>query len=174
MSRYLDVTTPEGLQVFINLTTMPDTHVREVDGKYKGYLQARFDWRSDWLDSRLRKRYVAPFVLPYPPVIVGWIVAIETLQAMLKRGVDPQDLQFGEIKEQAQKALDEVKEAADAENGLFDLPLRASQPGPGGVSGATQGGPFCYSETSPYVQRDIQAETGYAEDRQHRGTSGGR
>jgi hypothetical protein len=64
-----------------------------------------------------------------------------------------------------QKAKDDalawLKEAADAKDGLIDLPLRADTT----ASGISRGGPLAYTETSPYAWTDVQAETGRSEDR---------
>jgi len=162
---YLDVTG------FTQLTLMPDTHVQELESTYPGWLLAQLTNRSRWLDSRLRKRYACPFAAPVPETVTGWLVDIVTLRAMLKRGVDPNDQQFVEIKERHDKAEAQVQEAADAEKGAFDLPLAVG----GGTltqTGAQLGTPAVYSEQSPYVWRDQQACVGSAEDSRGRGTIG--
>jgi hypothetical protein len=156
------------LAEFKNLTTMPDTDVDGVETKYPGWIANQLAYWSSWIDARLRKRYDAPFTAtPYPPAVQGWLERIVTVRVFIKRGVDPNDLQFAEIKATADSAFAEIKEAADSDVGLFDLPLL-----PSNVSGIVMGSPRGYSEQSPYVWMDRQVDTGRNEDR-NRGGSGG-
>lgn len=110
-----------------------------------------------WLDSRLKKRYAAPFAaMPdTPPVVIGWLTRILDAELYYKRGISAKDEQWPEILQRAKDAKAEVKEAADSEKGLFELPLNATAPGETSVS---RGGPLGYTEQSPYswsvVQRD--------------------
>ena len=87
-------------------------------------------------------------------------------RAALKRGVDPSDQQFSEIREDATKAEKEIEEAANSHDGLFDLPLLDSEK----TSGISKGGPRVYSEASPYVFMDVQRDAGRGEDDSRRGT----
>lgn len=172
---YLDVGSaddpPEAVS-FRSLTLMPDTHVDELEENYPGWLLGQLTSRSRWLDSRLRKRYAAPFAAPYPETVIGWLCDIVTLRAMLKRGVDPTDAQFSEIKARHDAAETQVTEAADSEKGLFDLPL-ATGGGPLTSTGISQGGPLVYSEQSPYAWRDVQACQGRLDDQNGRGATRG-
>jgi hypothetical protein len=81
-----------------------------------------------------------------------------TPHAYLKRGCNPSDAQLVELFKDAEKAEAEIKEAADSETGLFDLPLQS------GASAISKGGPLSYSETSPYVWSTLQRDTGRGED----------
>jgi hypothetical protein len=88
-----------------------------------------------------------------------------SFDVLRKRGANPQDPFYESIKVDAEKAVEEVIEAADSEKGLFDLPTDED-----GDSNVTTGGPLGYSETSPYVWTDIAASAGRAEDSARRGT----
>jgi phage gp36-like protein len=162
MPSYLDIAG------FKSLSTMPSTDVDGVEALYPGFVLAQLEHASTRIDGRLRKRYAVPFALPYPETVKVWLAHIVTVLVMLKRGVDPNDEQFAEIKALAQQAHDEVKEAADGELGLWDLPLRADTT----ESGISRGGPLGYSEQSPYVAFDLQSEAGRLEDRNGRGSDG--
>lgn len=134
-----------------------------------GFLDARLTRVSAWLDSRLRKRYEAPFASPYPEAVLGWLVDIVTEAAYRRRGLDPNDPQAEQYAADANTAREEVKEAADAEKGAFDLPLRQNTT----ADGITKGGPLGYSEQSPYVGFSKQRETAQNEDCSGTGTGDG-
>jgi hypothetical protein len=91
-----------------------------------------------------------------------------TIRAWMKRGFDPNDLATEEYKADAAAAMEEIKEAANADTGLFELPLRADTT----ASGISKGGPLGYTEASPYVWTDEQARAGRDEDSRRGGTYG--
>lgn len=153
---------------FKALSLMPDEDIDALEARYPGFVAAQLADRSGWIESRLRKRYAVPFALPYPDTVKGWLASIVTVRAYLKRGVDPTDEQWLEVKKQADDALAEIKEAADGELGLFDLPLRADTT----ATGISKGGPYVYSEQSPYVWTDQQADVGRSEDGARGGSHG--
>jgi hypothetical protein len=139
---------------------MPQQQVNSLEIDEPGFLSAAIAQVSDWIDARLRKQYAVPFERPVPPVVLGWVTAMVTLQAYGKCGWNPGSKSDEEsIIGAAKDAREEVKEAADSKDGLFDLPLRA-----GGDSAVTKGGPLGYSETSPYVWATHQSRTGREED----------
>lgn len=136
-------------------TLMPATDVDDLETIAAGWVLLQLEQVSRWIDSRLRKRYDAPFdVGTCPEIIKSWLTRLVTLRAYLRRGVDATDGQLDLIRADAQTALDEIKEAADAVDGLFDLPLKDSDKATGVVLGA----PFGYSEPDPYTWLDVQRE----------------
>jgi hypothetical protein len=148
------------LSSFRSATDAPSETVDEVELRYPGWIDFRLAIKSQWIDSRLRKRYATPFVSPYPLVIVDWLSRIVTPIMMRKRGVDAADEEYLEYVKDRETAEKEVLEAANAEEGLFDLPLRADTSVPGIVAPQVLG----YSESSPYVAFDIQAQQAREED----------
>jgi hypothetical protein len=148
------------------LTLLPKSWVEAVDTVTPGFTQARIDHHSDWIEARLRKRY-GVWTPPYPGIVVNWVVKLVTLDVDIKRGVQATDEQFKIIQEQAAEAKAEVKEAADSAVGLFDLPATDEA----SASGITQGSPRGYSEASPYVWTDGQAELGHQQDRGRGGST---
>ena len=163
------MTTPYlDLPGFRGLTIMPSGDVDLLEATVPGWISIQLVHASRWIDSRLAKRYEAPFASPFPEAVGAWLARIVTLRAFLKRGVNPTDAQFVEIKADADQAVAEIKEAADSEDGLFDLPLRADT----SSSGISRGGPRVYSEASPYVWTDLQVDMGRDEDRARTGTRG--
>jgi hypothetical protein len=167
-SRLIDPMAYLDRDAFATLTVMPAGDVDALDDAAPGWLDVQLGYWSSAIDARLRKRYDAPFAEPYPLAVQGWLARIVTLRAYLRRGVDPLDQQFGEIKADADAAWAEIKEAADSNEGMFDLPLRADT----SASGINRGGPYGYSEASPYVWTDVQGVTGRDEDRRRGGSHG--
>lgn len=135
-------------------TIMPSADCDALDIGEPGFIEARIAIHQGKINGRLFKRYMVPFEAPNETVL-GWLTDLVTFDAYMKRGFNPSSEQDGEIAKAAETARVEVKEAADSVEGLFDLPLRESTTGASGVS---QGGPFGYSEASPYDWMDRQRE----------------
>lgn len=152
---------------FMQRVAMPREFVLAIEQAEPGWLQRQLEQRTSWIIARLAKRY-GPFVEPYPEVVLDWLTALVTPRVWLRRGHDPTDEQSQEYRDDAAKAEAEIMEAANCETGLFDLPLRADVE----TSGITRGGPFGYSESSPYVAFDQQRERGRNEDFNGGGTFG--
>ena len=153
---------------FADRTIMPSEYVDALDTVAPGWVDLQLEEWSAWIDSRLRKRYAAPFSAPYPVAVLSWLTKIVTVRCYLKRGVDATDEQFLSIQEDAKEARAEVMEAADSMAGLFDLPLRSDTT----ATGIDRSGPYSYSEQSPYVWATQQRRTGQDEDRNGGGTYG--
>lgn len=134
---------------------MPAEDVEYLEETCSGFIVARLAVGTGRIYGRLRKRYAVPFEGPPPEIVIGWLVAIVQAEAYLKRGINPaSDEHFKSIDEERTRAFEEMKEAADAEVGLFDIPLRENTTD----DGVTLGGPLGYSEASPYDWTDVQAE----------------
>lgn len=106
-------------------TVMPGPDVDVIEQRDPGWILARAAAIQSRIDARLRKRYAAPFTSP-PGVVLGWLGALLTVDMYTHRGVAPSDAQMVTIQAQADQALAEIKEAADAVQGLFDLPLSST------------------------------------------------
>lgn len=102
------------------------------------------------------------FFAPTPvlEIVLQWETKILTYEAYRKRGTDWTLPNMVQTKEDRDGALAEIKEAADSDTGLFDLPMNDAS----NVSGAKCGGPLFYTETSPYVSADYQEQIGRGED----------
>lgn len=77
------------------------------------------------LHDQLRNRYAVPFLHPNATA-KGWIAAQVAFEVLRKRGVDPTDVMYGEYRDAAQLARDEITAAANSDTGLFELPLLVS------------------------------------------------
>jgi hypothetical protein len=153
---------------FKGLSLMPSGDLDSLEEVSPGWIDSQLAYWSAQIDSRLRKRYAAPFSSPYPLAVQGWLARIVTVRCYLKVGVRPSDEQFAEIKADADAAIAEIKESADSVVGLFDLPLRADTTS----TGVSKGAPMVYSEASPYAWTDVQGAAGRTEDNRGGGSYG--
>lgn len=156
------------LATFKDNSTMPPEDVDALEVQYPGFVARRIAKRESRMNDRLVNRYAVPFSSASPPdTAVDWVVAQVTLDCYMRRGWNPTSAQDLLVKEQSDKAEAQILEAANSDTGLFNLPIRQSSAGTTGVS---KGGPFGYSETSPYVAFDRQADDARNEDFVRRGT----
>ena len=153
---------------FKTRSLIPSGYVDDIESVDSGWTLIQLEEASAWIDSRLRKRYAAPFTSPCPVAVLSWLTKLVTVRCYLKRGVEATDEQFVSIQQDAMDAKAEIKEAADSNVGLFDLPLRSDTT----ATGIDRSGPFSYSEQSPYVGFSRQARTGRTEDGNGSGSYG--
>lgn len=155
--------TPLTVAQFETLSIMPPDRQAELEDRRPGFRLARLNARWNWIQAVLRKRYdVAAMAADPPETALGWLVDLATKDCYDAAGYDPSNpSDESAIKQAFLDAKTEIKEAADSEKGMFELPLLASIEDADGVS---KGGPLGYSEQSPYVWADDQADTGRAED----------
>ena len=136
-------------------TVMPTADVDELDTQYPDFWAAQIALAQAWVDGKLKKRYAVPFASPAPEIYLGWLTALVTFAGYQRRGWNPAGAENQLVIDAAKAAKDEVKEAADSRDGLFELPLRESEPA---TSGVVAGGPLGYSEQSPWDWTDRQTE----------------
>lgn len=107
---------------------------------------------------------------PVPETILGWLVALLDVAVLRKHGANSQDPGTQDFVALAKTALDEIAQAANSKDGLFDLPpVDGEQP-----SNVSTGGVISYSEAgSPYVSGDRQEFDGHCEDERGFGTFSG-
>lgn len=131
--------------------------VDALDRRYPGLVLRRLEMASAHIDARLPKRYATPFETPYPHKVIEWGAVITSYRMLLDiQGVNPESSQHVSAKERYDETIAEIREAADAKDGLFELPLR--QEDPRGASAINAGGPLGYSEASPYSWMDVQRD----------------
>lgn len=147
---------PQDVIDFRNRTQMPDEDVDALWESRPGFLEAKIRGARANIYGRLRKRYVTPMD-PEPEIVVTWIARFVTPDAYIARGYNPQDTTMSSLLDDRALALAEVKEAADAEGGLYDLPLLDG----GDASAIAKAGPLGSSDPSPYDWVDRQSEALY-------------
>lgn len=148
------------------LSVIPPDYLDFIENAQAGWMLAKLSAWSRWIDARLKKRYAIP--LPFvghadanfPSQAQQWVCDLATFDAYLKRGIDPTDAQIQEIEKRYNAAKAEVQEAANAESGLFELPLRTDGTG----QGVSKGAPLFATQTSPYTWRTAQRSAGILED----------
>jgi len=126
-------------------SVMPPEEVDLLEQSYPGFLRARLAEVSGRIDARLSKRYLVPFASPPAEIVCAWVERLVTRDLYLRRGFTPGSKQDDEILLRAVAAETEIREAADAREGLFDLPVRDSE---------KKGEFWGYSEDNPYAWTD--------------------
>lgn len=159
MASYLDVA------AFRNRTIMPKEQIDRLEELQPGWLAAQLESSSRWADMWLAKRYSVPFAAPYPEAVQSWVARMVTRRAYAAYGFPASDEQLALVTSDADKAEEEVKQAADGQLGLIDL-----APSDQSAAKVMYGGTRVYSESSPYVSKDVQRATAWREDTNRRGT----
>lgn len=139
-----------------DLGTLPAEDIDEIEARYPGLTLRIATKVSAYFDSRLAKRYAAPFREPYPDVLIDQVARVVAYRLTLKRGFNPSSEQDQLIEKEKDEALAWLKEAADSKDGLIELPAR--QATPPDVAAVNAGGPLAYSEPDPYTWTTLQAE----------------
>lgn len=134
-------------------STMPSEDVDDLETRSPGWLANQLIVNSGRINARMSKRYAVPFTEPVPQIVKDWLSDIVTPLAFDKRGVNPEDPSYQTLLQYSKDAYDEMKETADSETGLFDLPLNNTA---GGASAIVRGEPMAYSEPTPYGWLDEQ------------------
>lgn len=106
--------------------------------------------RSSKICARLVKRYAVDFTDPgpTPDVVLGWLGALVDHDVQEYVGGTPEGREDAWIVKRAEQADAEIKEAADSETGLFELPLRNTDAL--GNSAINKGGPFVRKYLTPF------------------------
>jgi len=134
-------------------TVAPQSAIDEVTSLYPTWLQVQIDSLASIINARLAKRYAVPFPDPAPEQILSWLTRLVTVQLYFKRGFDPTDVQSAALIADRDTVYAEIKEAADAQAGLFELPLRSDQP-----QGSAVRSPILFqSDPTPFERIDRQA-----------------
>lgn len=142
------------------LSRLPAATIDRVETETTGSIAAILVERSAHINARLTKVYACPFASPYPEIVQGWLARLADAEIVEKAGFQPTDDSALKIEARADVALAEIKEAANAKDGLFDLPLRADTT----ASGISKNEPLGYGETSPYVGNSRQFDRAIDED----------
>jgi hypothetical protein len=100
---------------------IPDAYIAEAG---QTYVNTQISLLRSSIYDRLRRQYdVSAMVATEPLTVKKWIAALVLPKLYRKRGVDPTDLQFQEFVKAAEYTDKQVDLAANARDGLYDLPL---------------------------------------------------
>jgi hypothetical protein len=138
---------------FRTRSIMPDEDVDFLWTHRTGFLESALASALGDIYARLRKRYRVPMA-PVPEVVLSWQTKLVTPEAYRARGYNPNDPTLEGAEKDRERVYEQIKEAADAENGLFDLPLLDTED----ASAVAKGGPLMIADASPYDWIDRQAE----------------
>jgi hypothetical protein len=135
---------------------LPNSDIDAMNTTYPEFIASVCDRVTRLIYARLRKRYKLPLVAPYPPDLIDAAIHLATWQVYVKRGVsDETSLLSDELKAERDAANTWLLEVANSETGLLELATLDSAANDGSVE---KGGPFVYSEASPYDWTDRQSE----------------
>ena len=143
------------------LASMPAADVAALEAAETGIVDAISTAISGFFDSKLIKRYAAPFETPYPPALVFAVARVVAYRLWLRRGYNPTGELDAAIRQDYDDAIEWLNEAANSETGLIELPKKDAALG-GSHVGA--GAPLSYHEASPYTWADEQYTDGILED----------
>lgn len=118
------------------------------------FIEGKLNEHTSWINARLRKRYATPFADPVPEIVLSWLERLVTFDVYLRRGHNPSSQQDEEIKNRMVDAKAEIKEAADSNEGLYDLPIREDST----ATGISKGGPWAEYDNTPYAFLDAQRQ----------------
>ncbi len=135
---------------------LPD-EIDAVESANPGFTAANALAVSRLFDSILAKRYATPVREPVPESLKYNVAQVVVQRLWRRHGDSPTNqAKTDEVNEAAKDAIAWARDGANSEIGLVELPAReGAQTDADGVS---KGGPFVYSEQSPYTWNDVQAD----------------
>jgi len=147
-------------------TIIAGSFIDDLESSQPGWVDQQLESMSRRVDSRLRKRYVVPFATA-PESVKLWVTQLATMRVFMRIYRAPtEQQQWVSVQEDYENAMAELKEAADSQNGLYDLPITDAAD----ASAITKAQTAAYSEQSPYAAFDGQAAYARDEDRNGGGT----
>lgn len=117
--------------------SVPSSVLAEFESSNPGRLDAMGIAISRLMDSYLFKRYATPFASP-PEVLKFHGVQIMSHQLRVIIGFDPGSAQDEQIVKARDAAFAWLEQAANARDGLVELPLREPEAGKGDASGVSR------------------------------------
>jgi hypothetical protein len=150
------MTSPLSLAEYKSITTINTSIVDVCAAKGKS-VQTWLNLKWAHVKSRLVKRYSVDFTAPgpVPEKIVEWLVVLVDIEVWKCVGGNPEGREDGWYDKDRDRVEAELKEAADADTGLFELPLRNTDPT--GASAVSKGGPLVESFNTVHGWFDAQA-----------------
>lgn len=155
---------------FRQFSTFPGDLTGRLMALAPTFIQTRLDYHSASIDAQLALRYDTPFMPDatgaYPLILQSWAIGLTCADAWLRLGRASSDQDVQQTLDDATAIRAAIAAAADAEKGLYALPLRADNL----TSGIVRPGPISYTLHSPFVGQRQQRERGRIEDAQGEGT----
>lgn len=147
MAGVLDGATYIDAEEFTSASYVSDETVGAVEAARPGFIRRALAMRSAEINARLAKRYEVPLGMVDPPaLVVRWLVDLVSYDVMMAIGFDPSSAQDSQIVKRYETALEQMREAADAAAGLYELPPRLSE----NATAVRRGGPLFARAKGPY------------------------
>lgn len=127
--------------------TVPGAELDAFDAANPGRLDAMIIAVSRLIDSYLSKRYATPFA-SVPEVVKYHGTQILSHQLRITIGFDPGSQQDDQIVQARKDAFAWLESAANARDGLVELPLREPDPGKRDVTGVARRKARAFSYTT--------------------------
>lgn len=144
------------LAAYRSITTIPSSLVDDCAAKGKD-VGRWLELGSADIRARLVKRYAVDFSDPgpVPDKIIKWLVLLVDIDVWKCVGGAPEGREDAWADKDRDRVEAELKEAADAETGLFELPPRNTDPL--GASAVNKGGPVVQSFNTIYGFFDAES-----------------
>lgn len=144
------------LAAYRSTTTIPGSIVDRCASGGKS-VQGWLDIHWSHIKARLVKRYAVESDFQggdVPEKIIEWLVILTDIDVWKCVGGVPEGREDGWADKDRERVESELKEAANADSGLFELPAKASDAL--GASAVNKGGPLLASSTTIYGWYDKQ------------------
>lgn len=137
------------LAAYRSITTIDGSVVDVCTAKGKDVTRW-LELKSAHIRARLVKRYAVDFTDPgpTPDKIIEWLVKLVDIEVWACAGGLPEGREDGWADKDRDRVEAELKEAADSDTGLFELPLRNTDPL--GNAAINKGGPFVQEYLTPF------------------------
>lgn len=146
------------LAAYRSTTTIPGSQVDRCAAQGKN-VQTWLDIHWSHIKARLVKRYAVANDFQdgdVPEKIIEWLVVLTDIDVWKCVGGVPEGREDGWADKDRDRVNEELREAANADAGLFELPLRASDPL--GASAVNKGGPIVVSYATGFDYFDALRE----------------
>ena len=118
--------------------SIPSSLLDELEANEPDTFSSMSEAVSRLVDSKLLKRYATPFEEPVPESIKLAVAQILSLQIRIRIGFDPGSMQDEQIVKARDDAMTWLEQAANAKDGLVELPLREPDEGQKDATGVAR------------------------------------
>ena len=161
---------------FRQLSLIPREWVDDIAAKYppeagqKTWLLQQLELQASEVLAQLDTRYnTSRLASPYPMIIKKWISALVAADLVLLLWFQSNSSDVERYESRAQLARDQIKDAVNSKEGMWQLPLKEGD----STSKAQRSAVRYSSTTSPFLDMRVQRDRGKQEDNSGSPTTGG-